>query len=33
MAPTHGQHTDEVIRELGRTEAELAELRAKGVLA
>jgi crotonobetainyl-CoA:carnitine CoA-transferase CaiB-like acyl-CoA transferase len=33
MAPAHGQHTDEVIRELGRTQAEVAELRARGVLA
>jgi len=33
MAPDHGQHTDEVLRELGRTDAELAELRAKGVVA
>jgi crotonobetainyl-CoA:carnitine CoA-transferase CaiB-like acyl-CoA transferase len=33
MAPAHGQHTDEVLRELGRTDAELAELRAKGVVA
>jgi crotonobetainyl-CoA:carnitine CoA-transferase CaiB-like acyl-CoA transferase len=33
MAPTHGQHTDEVLRELGRSDAELAALRAKGVVA
>jgi crotonobetainyl-CoA:carnitine CoA-transferase CaiB-like acyl-CoA transferase len=32
MAPAHGQHTDEVIRELGRTDAEIAELRAKQVV-
>jgi crotonobetainyl-CoA:carnitine CoA-transferase CaiB-like acyl-CoA transferase len=33
MAPSHGQHTDEVLRELGRSDAELAELRARGVVA
>jgi crotonobetainyl-CoA:carnitine CoA-transferase CaiB-like acyl-CoA transferase len=33
MAPAHGQHTDEVLRELGRSDAELAELRAKGAVA
>jgi crotonobetainyl-CoA:carnitine CoA-transferase CaiB-like acyl-CoA transferase len=33
MAPSHGQHTDEVLRELGRTDAQLTELRAKGVVA
>jgi crotonobetainyl-CoA:carnitine CoA-transferase CaiB-like acyl-CoA transferase len=33
MAPSHGQHTDEVLRELGRTDAELAQYRAKGVVA
>jgi crotonobetainyl-CoA:carnitine CoA-transferase CaiB-like acyl-CoA transferase len=33
MAPSHGQHTDEVLRELGRSDAELAELRTKGVVA
>jgi crotonobetainyl-CoA:carnitine CoA-transferase CaiB-like acyl-CoA transferase len=33
MAPAHGQHTDAVLRELGRSEAELAALRAKGAIA
>jgi crotonobetainyl-CoA:carnitine CoA-transferase CaiB-like acyl-CoA transferase len=33
MAPARGQHTDEVLRELGRTDAVVAELRAKGVVA
>ena len=33
MAPARGQHTDEVLRELGRTDAAVAELRAKGVVA
>jgi crotonobetainyl-CoA:carnitine CoA-transferase CaiB-like acyl-CoA transferase len=33
MAPAHGQHTDEVLRELGRSDVQLAELRAKGVVA
>jgi crotonobetainyl-CoA:carnitine CoA-transferase CaiB-like acyl-CoA transferase len=32
MAPSHGQHTDEVLRELGRSDAQLSELRAKGVV-
>jgi crotonobetainyl-CoA:carnitine CoA-transferase CaiB-like acyl-CoA transferase len=32
MAPAHGQHTDEVLRELGRTDAQLSELRANGVV-
>jgi crotonobetainyl-CoA:carnitine CoA-transferase CaiB-like acyl-CoA transferase len=33
MAPTHGQHTDEVLRELGRSDAQLSELRANGVVS
>jgi crotonobetainyl-CoA:carnitine CoA-transferase CaiB-like acyl-CoA transferase len=33
MAPSHGQHTEEVLRELGRTDAELAALRARGVVS
>jgi crotonobetainyl-CoA:carnitine CoA-transferase CaiB-like acyl-CoA transferase len=30
--PTLGQHTDEVLRELGLDEAELATLRAEGAI-
>lgn len=33
MAPDHGQHTDEVLREMGRTEETIAALRASGVVA
>lgn len=33
MAPAHGQHTAEVLRELGRTDAEIAQFQAKGVVA
>jgi crotonobetainyl-CoA:carnitine CoA-transferase CaiB-like acyl-CoA transferase len=33
MAPTHGQHTDEVLRELGRSDAQLSELRSKRVVS
>jgi crotonobetainyl-CoA:carnitine CoA-transferase CaiB-like acyl-CoA transferase len=29
--PTLGQHTDEVLRALGKSEAELARLRADGI--
>jgi crotonobetainyl-CoA:carnitine CoA-transferase CaiB-like acyl-CoA transferase len=32
MPPRLGQQTDEVLRELGLTDGELAELRAKGVV-
>ncbi len=32
-APMHGEHTDEILAELGITEAECAELRAEGVIA
>jgi len=31
MAPAHGQHTGEILAELGRTPAQIAELRASGV--
>jgi crotonobetainyl-CoA:carnitine CoA-transferase CaiB-like acyl-CoA transferase len=33
MAPAQGQHTDEVLREMGRSDADLADLRAQGVVA
>jgi crotonobetainyl-CoA:carnitine CoA-transferase CaiB-like acyl-CoA transferase len=32
MAPEPGQHSDEVLRELGRTDEEIAGLRERGVL-
>ena len=31
-APTLGQHTDEVLREIGVTDSELADLRARHVI-
>ncbi len=33
MAPAHGEHTDEILRELGRSDDELLALREKGVIA
>jgi len=33
MAPTRGQHSDEVLRELGKSEADVAALRASGAVA
>jgi crotonobetainyl-CoA:carnitine CoA-transferase CaiB-like acyl-CoA transferase len=33
MAPSHGAHTDEVLRELGRDDASIASLRERGVVA
>jgi crotonobetainyl-CoA:carnitine CoA-transferase CaiB-like acyl-CoA transferase len=32
MAPEHGQHGDEILRELGRTDAEIEVLRKSGAL-
>ncbi len=32
MAPEHGQHTEEVLRELGRDDAAITELRATGAI-
>jgi crotonobetainyl-CoA:carnitine CoA-transferase CaiB-like acyl-CoA transferase len=32
MAPEHGQHTDEILAEMGRSAAAVAELREKGVV-
>lgn len=32
MAPDHGQHTEEVLQEIGRTATEIAALRERGVL-
>lgn len=32
MAPDHGEHTEEVLREIGRNAGEIAALREKGVL-
>ena len=33
MAPEHGQHSDEILRELGRGDAEIAALRESAVIA
>lgn len=33
MAPAHGQHTEELLQEIGRTASEIAALREKGVVA
>ncbi|MBT4521369.1 MAG: CoA transferase, partial [Halieaceae bacterium] len=32
MAPEHGQHSDEILRELGRSEGQIKALREAGVL-
>jgi crotonobetainyl-CoA:carnitine CoA-transferase CaiB-like acyl-CoA transferase len=32
MAPANGQHTDEILAELGRNPAQIAQLRAGGVV-
>jgi crotonobetainyl-CoA:carnitine CoA-transferase CaiB-like acyl-CoA transferase len=32
MAPEHGEHTDEILAEIGRSPEAVAALRAKGVL-
>ena len=32
MAPEHGEHTEEILREIGRDGTELAALREKGVV-
>ncbi|HEY7909971.1 MAG TPA: hypothetical protein VIC60_13900, partial [Thermomicrobiales bacterium] len=32
IPPLFGQHTDEILREIGVTEAELEQLRASGVI-
>jgi len=32
MAPDHGEHTDDVLHELGRSDAEIAALRSRGVV-
>jgi crotonobetainyl-CoA:carnitine CoA-transferase CaiB-like acyl-CoA transferase len=32
MAPRHGQHTDDILREHGYTDAEIAQLRAGKVI-
>ncbi len=33
LAPTKGEHTDEVLAELGRSPAEIAQLRNDGIVA
>jgi crotonobetainyl-CoA:carnitine CoA-transferase CaiB-like acyl-CoA transferase len=32
MAPAHGEHTEQVLQEIGRTGTEIAALREKGVV-
>ncbi len=32
MAPNHGEHTDEVLRERGKSDEQIADLRAKGAI-
>lgn len=32
MAPSHGQHTDDILNETGRSEEQIASLRSRGVL-
>jgi len=32
MAPEHGEHTDEILKEIGRGDARISELREKGVV-
>ena len=32
MAPAHGEHTEEVLQEIGRTGSDIASLREKGVV-
>jgi crotonobetainyl-CoA:carnitine CoA-transferase CaiB-like acyl-CoA transferase len=33
MAPEHGEHTEEILLEIGRTPEDLAKLRDKGIVA
>ena len=33
MAPEHGQHGEEILRELGHDEGHIAQLRSRGILA
>jgi formyl-CoA transferase len=32
-SPTYGQHTDEILREVGLSDAEIAALRSKGAIS
>jgi crotonobetainyl-CoA:carnitine CoA-transferase CaiB-like acyl-CoA transferase len=32
MAPEHGQHSDEILSEIGRSSAEIDALRSRGVI-